>query len=985
LRVGAGAERTIGRSVYGESGLDPESSNSRGRVVEIRDQAGVVTTDDYDFKGNLLRRGRRLAQSYKTTLDWSSAVPLELETYTSRTRFDALNRPIQVVPPHSDQPGTGVNVIQPSYNDANLLERVHVWLDESAEPAGRLDPASASLAAVTNIEYDAKGRRTRLDRGVPGGNVVRTSYAYDRETFRLTHLYTRRGVDPGTAAGVAFTDDCETLQPSPATIAAPEAPSAGGSCGLQNLRYTYDAAGNITRLRDEAQQTIFFRNKRVEPSAEYTYDALYRLIEATGREHLGQVGGPPIPHSYNDAPRAALLHPGDGNVMGTYLERYVYDAAGNFLSWQHHHGTDPGNPGWNRTCAYHEPSALEPAKQSNRLTSTTIGGTTEVYSTAGNGYDAHGRMLRMPQLSVMQWSFTGQLQMTQRQAVNASDLDGVQQSGERTWYVYDSAGERVRKVTERAGGPVKDERLYLGGFEIYRRNGGAPLVRETLHVVDDHQQLALVETRVAGAEPGVPARVVRHQFGNHLGSASLELDDQAQIVSYEEYTPYGSTSYKAVRSTVEAKRYRYTGRERDEESGLYHNGARYHAPWLGRWTSTDPAGSEADPNLYRYSRNAPVMLKDPGGMDPPGAATPPYRLTPLLPDVNLTGMTGELQFHDVFSPDRSVSGRLGLSGTGRSAFILDVPGLHLNTTGLADLSGTAALDTSLGRGGLTLRGGLLLGDLSGLHLVVTGAGVFRIPVPDRIPLGGLPGSLLATIPQGEGEVNLTGALEAGSFSLATFRASASLAEGRFQGRLDATTVANLGRLRLDAAGTVSPEGDVSFESARLSANVGVPGFNLTLQGTGTATTGGNLALSANADLRLFGLPSLHAEGTGTASTSGADLSGRFYGPGPLYTSYITGNFSLSTRTGISADAAVFGLTYTPGVSVSSPVPDPPGLSVAAGGGPASPWTPEGLTLGVSYFRYQQGLFSHISGGFMPDLSQRIFTNPRVGVTAQWHF
>ena len=67
--------------------------------------------------------------------------------------------------------------------------------------------------------------------------------------------------------------------------------------------------GNITHIRDDAQQTIYFRNKRVEPSADYTYDALYRLIEATGREHLGQVGGAPIPHSYNDAPRVGIAGP----------------------------------------------------------------------------------------------------------------------------------------------------------------------------------------------------------------------------------------------------------------------------------------------------------------------------------------------------------------------------------------------------------------------------------------------------------------------------------------------------------------------------------------------------------------------------------------------------------------------------------------------------------------------------------------------------
>jgi hypothetical protein len=57
---------------------------------------------------------------------------------------------------------------------------------------------------------------------------------------------------------------------------------------VQNLHYTYDPAGNITHIQDDAQQTIYFRNQRVEPSNDYTYDAVYRLIQASGREHLGQ-------------------------------------------------------------------------------------------------------------------------------------------------------------------------------------------------------------------------------------------------------------------------------------------------------------------------------------------------------------------------------------------------------------------------------------------------------------------------------------------------------------------------------------------------------------------------------------------------------------------------------------------------------------------------------------------------------------------------
>jgi RHS repeat-associated protein len=223
-------------------------------------------------------------------------------------------------------------------------------------------------------------------------------------------------------------------------------------------------------------------------------------------------------------------------------------------------------------------------------------------------------MTRMPQLQEMRWGFGDQLVMTRRQAVNATDDDGQRRDGERTYYVYDASGQRVRKVTELADGRRKNERIYLGGYEVFRRYDGNPLVRDTLHVPDGTQRIALVETRVEGDEPGVPPRLIRYQLGNHLGSAVLELDDGAEIISYEEYFPYGGTSYQAVRNLLEApNRYRYTGKERDEESGFYYHGARYYAPWIGRWTSADPAGLVDGPNLYAYVRNRPVTSRDPNG------------------------------------------------------------------------------------------------------------------------------------------------------------------------------------------------------------------------------------------------------------------------------------------------------------------------------------------------------------------------------------
>src|SRR5262249_8678807 len=137
----------------------------------------------------------------------------------------------------------------------------------------------------------------------------------------------------------------------------------------------------------------------------YVYDAIYRLTKATGREHLGQTGGvpnAPTPQSYNDWTNINLPHPNDGNAMGTYTENFGYDPVGSIQQIQHI-GSNPANPGWKRTYAYNEANPLEGGKQSNRLTSTTVGGTTDNYSVAGDGYDAHGNMLHMPQLQIMQW------------------------------------------------------------------------------------------------------------------------------------------------------------------------------------------------------------------------------------------------------------------------------------------------------------------------------------------------------------------------------------------------------------------------------------------------------------------------------------------------------------------------------------------------------------------------------------------------------
>ena len=124
--------------------------------------------------------------------------------------------------------------------------------------------------------------------------------------------------------------------------------------------------------------------------------------------------------------------------------------------------------------------------------------------------------------------------------------------------------------------------------------------------------MVLFETQTSDATPAV---VARYQLDNNVGSAALELDDHAALLSYEEYHPFGTSAFhaRATLAEVSLKRYRFLGKERDRETGFYYCGARHYCPWLGRWISPDPAGFADGTNLYRYSRNNPITRFDPGG------------------------------------------------------------------------------------------------------------------------------------------------------------------------------------------------------------------------------------------------------------------------------------------------------------------------------------------------------------------------------------
>src|SRR5206468_4962951 len=136
---------------------------------------------------------------------------------------------------------------------------------------------------------------------------------------------------------------------------------------VQDLYYTYDPAGNITRIADKALARLSNSGPPDNAPCDYTYDAIYRLTEATGREHIGQTAHDFNPQNRRDYDIVGLLdfiaHPNDFQAMRRYTERYEYDAVGNFRFMRH--SADNGN--WTREYKYEADSLTEPARRSNRL------------------------------------------------------------------------------------------------------------------------------------------------------------------------------------------------------------------------------------------------------------------------------------------------------------------------------------------------------------------------------------------------------------------------------------------------------------------------------------------------------------------------------------------------------------------------------------------------------------------------------------------
>ncbi|NJK32781.1 MAG: hypothetical protein HC927_10435 [Deltaproteobacteria bacterium] len=312
VSVSGGSEKLLGRIVYGELLADPTATNHRTRVYRVYDGAGVATTTAFDFKGHPTAETRQLVDDPTTQADWTSllgedtiadmataaASLLSTETFSASSERDALGRVLTAVSPDGSE-------VHYSYDEGGALQKVELNHRGS----------TTAETVVGDITYDAKGRRDEVVYGSSSSPTTTTTYTYDPISQRLTRL--------------------RTLRPSDDEL-------------LQSLHYHYDPVGNITDIRDTAQPTVYFQNTVVEAANSYTYDATYRLVEATGREHASE-GTAQRTHA--DLTATAQPMTSDPSAMRRYTQQYVYDEVGNILQMKHIPSTGTG---WTRHYEYDE-------------------------------------------------------------------------------------------------------------------------------------------------------------------------------------------------------------------------------------------------------------------------------------------------------------------------------------------------------------------------------------------------------------------------------------------------------------------------------------------------------------------------------------------------------------------------------------------------------------------------------------------------------
>ncbi|MFD7939027.1 RHS repeat-associated core domain-containing protein [Streptomyces sp. NPDC059755] len=388
--------------------------------------------------------------------------------------------------------------------------------------------------------YSPLGDPIRLELGTDPASVKKAylNYAYETGTRRLTNSF--------------VTTDIHSYR-------------------LQDLAFTQDQAGNITKLFDN---TTLNGSGKADYQC-FTYDGHRRLTEAwtPGTADCGT--------SYRTT----------ANLDGAapYWNSYTYTASGQRDTETQH--TTTGNQ--TTTYTYNTPN------HAHALSATTgAKAAAYTYDEAGNSQSRPGTQAQQ----ALTWDTEGQLATATEPASGTKPALG-------TNYLYDTAGELLIR---RSSAPDGDTVLYAGDTEIrLTTKGTSKTLTGTRYYTAAGQTIAL-----RAATAGVTASKLTFLAADHHGTSSVALDASTLAFTKRYTTPFGADRGIPLYGPWPDDK-GFLGKTRDITTSLTHIGAREYDSLIGQFISVDPVLIPESPqslNGYSYANNSPVTGSDPTGL-----------------------------------------------------------------------------------------------------------------------------------------------------------------------------------------------------------------------------------------------------------------------------------------------------------------------------------------------------------------------------------
>jgi RHS repeat-associated protein len=531
-------------------------------------------------------RLRRFGYNSLGELLWASNPESGVITYS----YDPDGNVSQKTSPEANQTGTATTTISYCYDaDNRLLAKGYANSPNLPQQCSPTPPYLPNPAVTNTYDVGANGIGYLTSLTDQAGSGI---YTYDMMGRIKTEQRTIAGISKSISYGYDLSGYLTKII-YPSTRVVNYAPDSAGrpvsAIDANGAAYAtaagYNAAGTLAGFVSGSSITnSFLYNPRLQ---------LCRITAFTSGSVSpsctdSSVHGNLIDKSYNFS-----LGAGDnGNVLGitnyrdsSRSQSFTYDSLNRIVT-----GSTTGNTGassWGENYSIDAWGNLQISPMSGKAHGGMFQHAGDVHNQAtGLGYDAAGNLTN--------YTTPGQY---------VYDSENRIQSTAGVTYTYDADGNRV----EKSGGSVSTLYWYGAAGIIAESDLSGTLKSE--YVFFNGKRLARID---------LPAGTVHYYLSDHLNSTSMVVSESGAVEDESDYSPYG-TEYQIASG---ANHYKFTGKERDTESGLDYFGARYYSNGLGRFMTSDPKGlalrhllNPQKFNKYSYVLNNPMSLVDPNGME----------------------------------------------------------------------------------------------------------------------------------------------------------------------------------------------------------------------------------------------------------------------------------------------------------------------------------------------------------------------------------